>query len=145
MPMISDEKAISEIVLVAKCPPKKPAKVDSTHRTTNNTQSRNFTYRPNLFKPVRKAARPIQAATALAIPLLVYHINRSSILVSLDSSNRGADRRRGPHKQTQFDCAVHGARRSQHRDSRRRSRRERRSHQPEKPKIKLANTKFYSK
>jgi len=51
--------------------------------------------------------------------------------------NRGADRHRGPCKQTQFDCTVHGvrsstlfrrvapgqgARRSQHRDSRRRSR-----------------------
>ena len=55
-------------------------------------------------------------------------------------ANRGADRHRGPHKQTKFDCEVHGVRssslfwrvateqgagRSQHRDSRRRSRRER--------------------
>ena len=27
-------------------------------------------------------------------------------------ANRGADRRRGPCKQTQFDCAVHGVRSS---------------------------------
>ncbi len=35
-----------------------------------------------------------------------------SIIVFLGLSNRGADRHRGPCKQTQFDCAVHGVRSS---------------------------------
>jgi len=32
--------------------------------------------------------------------------------MDVDSANRGADRHRGPCKQTEFDCVAHGVRSS---------------------------------
>ena len=72
----------------------------------------------------------IPAGSILSYRVLIFNMR----------PNRGADRRRGLYKQAQFDYTVHGVRsstlfwrvapgqgagRSQHRDSRRRSRRER--------------------
>jgi len=42
----------------------------------------------------------------------VFLISVFVLMLGSKHHNRGADRRRGPHKQTQFDCAVHGVRSS---------------------------------
>ena len=47
----------------------------------------------------------------MPLQLKNYFVNHNKAYL-FSKSNRGADRHRGPCKQTQFDCAVHGVRSS---------------------------------